>query len=167
MAHVAFDGAIRIFEAPTSEGWQIDEQQRSGDGFTAMVVKYVLPMDPIPLALLAKIYTVDSDRTPPEDPSTTDWRAVFQPLFAEFSNVAAGPGKQLTMADSLSGLEAVIDGTSADTGAPLRIRERRSVLGREQFIVTAMGVPTAFDEHHDEIDRWFSTSTFVPLAQTP
>ncbi len=163
LAHIAFEGAIRVFESPTTEGWQNSEDQRRGDGFTAMVLKYILPMSPMPLALLAKIYTHDGDRARPDDAANTDWRSAFQALFSSFSNVEARASKQLTMTDSLDGLEAILDGIGADPAVPLRIRERRTVLGREQFIVTAMGSPAAFADHADEIDRWFSTAAFVPI----
>lgn len=70
---------------------------------------------------------------------------------------------QTTMASSLPAWEAVIDGVSADLDAPLRIRERRS--GRELFIVTAMGPPALFAAHAQDIDNWFASSAFVPLAE--
>jgi hypothetical protein len=165
LAHIAFDGAIRVFESPTSEGWQNSENHRAGDGFTVMVLKYILPMSPMPLALLAKIYTVEGTRDPPEDPKTTDWRAAFQALFSTFSGVETRAAKQLTMTDSLDAFEAVLDGIGAEPAVPLRVRERRARLGSEQFIVTAMGSPVAFEEHADEIDRWFSTSAFVPFKE--
>jgi hypothetical protein len=165
LVHVAFDGAIRVFETPTSEGWQAAEDQRQGEDFTVMVLKYILPMEPMPLGLLAKIYTMDGGCQPPQDPSSTDWRAEFQALFSSFSNVETRASKQLTMTDSLTATEAVIEGVGADPAVPLRVRERRAVLGNEKFIVTAIGSPAAFDQHAGEIEQWFSTSAFVPLGQ--
>ncbi len=58
---------------------------------------------------------------------------------------------------------AVVDGVGADPAAPLRIRERRSVLGRELFIVTAAGSPALFAAHARDIDNWFAGSAFVPV----
>jgi hypothetical protein len=165
LAHIAFGGAIRVFETPTSEGWRNTEDQRQGEDFAVMVLKYILPMEPVPLALLAKTYTAQGAGAPPQDPSSTDWRAAFQALFSSFSNVETRGSKQLTMTDSLAAVEAVLEGTGSNPAVPLRIRERRAVLGNEQFIVTAMGSPTAFEEHAGEIEQWFSTSAFVPIGQ--
>lgn len=164
-AHIAFDGAIRVFETPTSEGWQIAEDQRRGADFTVMVLKYILPMEPMPLALLAKLYTADGGAAPPRAPATVDWQSAFGSLFSSFSNVETRVSKQLTMTDALPATEAVLDGVGADLAVPLRIRERRAVLNHEEFIVTAMGSPTAFEQHAAEIEQWFSTSAFVPLGQ--
>ncbi len=160
--HIAFDGAIRVLETPASEGWQIDEDQRRGADFTVRVLKYILPMDPMPLALLAKIYSVEGGAAPPRDPATLDWQSVFGALFSSFSNVELRGSQQLTMTDSLTATEAVLDGVSADLAVPLRIRERRAVLNHEEFIVTAMGSTAAFEQHATEIEQWFSTSAFVP-----
>jgi hypothetical protein len=70
------------------------------------------------------------------------------------------------MKSSLEAVEAVIDGLAAAPAAPLRIWERRSVAGNEQFIVGALGSPSAFDEHADEIERWFSMATFLPMQDS-
>jgi hypothetical protein len=167
VAHLAFDGAIRVIETPRGEGWQRFEESRQGDGFTVMVLKYILPATPAPLALLAKIYTNAEDRPPPEDPSATDWRQIFRPLLSEISSVTTLATRQLTMTRALPAWEAVIDGTGADSGLPLRIRERRAVLERELFIVTVMGSPGLFQAHAGEIDRWFDNTTFVPMGDAP
>jgi hypothetical protein len=163
--HSAFDGAIQVIETPASDDWQIAEDQRRGADFTVMVLKYILPMEPMPLALLAKIYTRDGGAAPPQDPATLDWQSVFGALFSSFSNVETRVSTQLTMTSSLPATEAVLDGVSADLGVPLRIRERRAVLNQEEFIVTAMGSTAAFEQHAAEIEQWFSTSTFVPFEQ--
>lgn len=97
IAHVAFEGAIHVIETPLGKDWQHDEDAREGDGFTVMVLKYILPASPTPMALLAKIYTTTAGYTPPEEPALTDWRAIFGPLFAEISNVAIEPTHQTTM----------------------------------------------------------------------
>ena len=165
VAHSAFDGAIRVFEVPTSAGWQSAEDERRGNDFTVVVLKYILPMEPMPLALLAKIYTLEEEAAP-QDPTATDWRAAFQALFASFSNVETRASKQLTMTGSLDAVETVLDGVGVEPAVPLRVRERRSILGHEEFMVTAIGSPAAFAEHADEIERWFSTSAFVPLEQS-
>lgn len=159
LAHVAFDGAIRVIETPTSDGWKIAEDHRSGDGFTVRVLKYVLPLQPMPLALLAKIYT--SAEAPPE-PASTDWRTTFQALFSSFTNVETTATTQLTMTASLPATQAIIDGIGAEPAVEIRIRERRAVLGTQQFIVTAMGDRSAFEQHAVEIEQWFSTCAFVP-----
>jgi hypothetical protein len=164
LVHEAFGGAIRVFEVPTAQGWQYVEDQRRGDDFTVMVLRYGLPMQPMPLTLIAKIYTLEGRA--PEDPQSTDWRAVFGGLFSNLSNVSVQKSSQLTMKSSLEAVEAVIDGVAADPPAPLRIRERRAVAGNEQFIVGALGSPTAFDEHAAEIERWFSMATFVPMQDS-
>jgi hypothetical protein len=71
------------------------------------------------------------------------------------------------MTKALPAWEAVLDGVGADTGAPLRIRERRAVVDRELFIVTAMGSPALFQAHAADVDRWFDSAAFVPLADAP
>jgi hypothetical protein len=166
VAHVAFEGAIHVIETPLGKDWQHDEDARDGDGFTVMVLKYLLPASPTPLALLAKIYTTSAGFAPPQDPALTDWRAIFGPLFAEIS-VAAQATHQTTMQGTqLPACEAIVDGTGADSGAPLRVRERRAVLNEEQFILTAMGTPDLFDAHAVDIENWFSTAAFVPISET-
>ena len=160
-------GAIRVFECPISEGWQNTETQRTGDGFEVWVLKYLLPLNPTPLALLAKIYELDATWVPPEAPETTDWRALFAPLFSSVASVKTEATRQLTMNGSLDAVEAVIDGIGADTAGPLRIRERRARRGQEQFVVTAMGSRADYDAHAEEIERWFSTSAFVPAGDVP
>lgn len=167
VAHVAFDGAIRVIETPRGDGWQHSEQSREGDGFTVLVLKYILPAAPAPLALLAKIYTFGEDRTPPEDPATTDWRGVFRPLLSEVSDLRILATRQLTMTKALPSWEASLDGLGADSGTPLRIRERRAVVDRELFIVTAMGSPALFRAYAADIDRWFDSAAFTPLGDTP
>lgn len=164
VAHVAFDGAVRVIEAPTEEGWEYAEDGRRGEGFTVMVLRYVRIAPPMPLALLAKIYTFDPAGDLPEDPRETDWRTELGPLFASIESVDAREATQLTMRRSLAGVEALVDGMGEDPREPLRIRERRSVAHHEQMIVTAMGSPGAFEELGPTIDRWFDTSAFKPLA---
>jgi hypothetical protein len=136
VAHSAFDGAIRVFEVPTSEGWQHAEDQRRGDDFTVMVLKYILPMEPMPLALLAKVYTLEGGS--PQDPTTMDWRAAFQALFASFSHLETRASKQLTMTASLDAVEAVLDGVGVGntlpgpllpTGTPWRRGQHAGPLG--------------------------------------
>lgn len=157
VADVAFDGAIRVLETPDSSDWRISEDRRDGDGFSVRVLKYVLPLQPMPLALLAKIYELTE-----APPTKTDWRAVFASMFSEIVDVSETAVTQLTMAASLPAEEVVMNGVGAEPRVPLRIRERRSVSGHQQFIVTAIGTPEAFDERKADIDRWFETSAFVP-----
>ena len=166
IAHVAFEGAIHVIETPLGKDWQHDEDAREGEGFTVMVLKYILPAAPTPLALLAKIYTTSAGFAPPQDPALTDWHAIFGPLFAEISGVAAQATHQTTMQGTqLPACEAIVDGKGADSGAPMRIRERRAVLNEEQFILTAMGTPELFAAHADDIENWFSTAAFVPISE--
>jgi len=166
ISHVAFDGAVRVLEAPLDEGWEYDEAQREGDGFTVMVLKYLLPASPTPLALLAKIYTIAPGYTPPEAPERTDWRMAFGPLFAVIENVAVQTTTQTTMAGtSLPACEAIVDGPGGDAGASLRIRERRAVLAEQQFIVTAMGPPELLAAHAADVEKWFATAVFVPRSE--
>lgn len=166
ISHVAFGGAVRVLEAPLGEGWEYDENQREGDGFTVMVLKYLLPASPTPLALLAKIYTVQPGYAPPEEPERTDWRAAFGPLFATIDNVAVQAAQLTTMGGTLlPACEAIVDGTGSGSDAPLRIRERRAILGAEQFIVTAMGPPDLFAAHAADVDQWFATAAFVPVSE--
>ncbi len=167
VAHVAFDGAVRVIETPRGDGWVPSEESREGAGFTVMVLKYILPATPAPLALLAKVYTHGEDAAPPADPSTTDWRQIFRPLLSEISGLSTLATRQLTMTKALPACEAVLDGIGADAGLPLRIRERRAVLDRELFIVTAMGSPALFEARAADIDRWFDSTTFEPLSDAP
>ncbi len=166
VAHVAFDGAIRVIETPRGEGWQHFEESREGQGFTVLVLKYILPGSS-PLALLAKIYTNGEDWAPPQDPSTTDWRQIFRALFSEISGLTTMATRQRLMTKALPATEAVLDGVGADAGLPLRIRERRAVLDRELFIVTAMGSPALFEAHAGDIERWFDTAAFEAVDDAP
>ncbi len=166
VAHLAFDGAVRVLEAPTSEGWRSAEDERRGEDFSVKVLKYVLPLDPVPLALLAKVYALEGAAEPPPDPKSTDWRAAFDALFASIGSLETREARQLTMTSELPAFEAVLEGTGRQPAEPLRLRERRAVSAREQFIVTAMGAPSAFVAHAEEIERWFATSAFVPRAET-
>lgn len=163
VVHEAHGGAIRVFETPRGAGWGFQEDAREGDGFTVMVLKYVLPDKPTPLALLAKIYTHHPSAAPA--PTEPDWRAALGTLFSSIATVEARATEQTTMTSSLPAWEAVIDGVGAEPVAHLRIRERRSVLGRELFIVTAMGPPALFASHSQDIDNWFTSSAFVPIDE--
>ncbi len=165
VAHAAFDGAIRVFETPTGEGWKHDEAAREGDGFAVVVLKYVLDAQPGPLALLAKVYTLKDDQPPPPDPHSTDWGGAFKGLFKKIERVDQQDADQLTMKSSIPAVQATIDGESADYGQGLRIRERRAVVGREQFIVTAMGPLEVFEDHAQQVDAWFTSVAFVPKAE--
>jgi len=171
ISHVAFGGAVRVLEAPLDEGWEYDEAQREGDGFTVMVLKYLLPASQTsqtPLALLAKIYTIEPGHAPPEDPERTDWRMAFGPLFAVIENVTVQTAVQTTMSGaSLPACEVIVDGPSGDAGAPLRIRERRAILAEQQFIVTAMGTPELLAAHAADVEKWFATAVFVPRSEAP
>jgi hypothetical protein len=131
-----------------------------------MVLKYLLPASPTPLALLAKIYTTEPGYTPPEDPERTDWRMAFGPLFAVIDNVSVQTTHQTTMAGtSLRACEVIVDGPSGDEGAPLRIRERRAILAEQQFIVTALGPPELLATHAADVEKWFATAVFVPRSE--
>lgn len=160
LVHEAFGGAIRVFESPTDEAWQVYEDSREGDGFVVMVLKYVLPTQPAPLVLLAKIYTLDYA---PEPPSEANWAVDFEPLFAGEPAIDVVQSEQLTMQTKLPAYEASVVGPAADYDGILKIRERRSVKEQEQFIVTAMGPSEVFDAHPGDIEKWFENSTFVPM----
>jgi hypothetical protein len=165
--HVAFDGAIRVIETPRGEGWTYTEESREGEGFTVMVLKYILPASPAPLALLAKVYTHADGWAPPADPSTTNWRQVLRSLFSEISGLSTMATRQLTMTRALPASEATLDGIGADSGLLWRLRECRAVLDRELFIVSVMGTPALFETHAADIDRWFDSAAFVPLSEAP
>lgn len=162
IVHEAHGGAIRIFETPRGDGWVFQEDAREGEDFTVRVLKYVLPSQPTPLVLLAKIYTNTTSAT--HEPTEPNWREALGALFSSVSTVEARETRQTTMTSSLPAWEAVIDGTGADPAAPLRIRERRSMFGRELFIVTAMGPPDLFASHAQDVDNWFTSAAFVPVA---
>ena len=130
-----------------------------------MVLNYTREANPTPLGLLAKIYTVDPSRDAPEDPRTTDFRAEFAALFTTMSAVDLLDARQLTMQRSIGAAEVRIDGNGADQVSPLRISERRAVLGHEQLVVTAVGSIAAFQELQADIDRWFESVAFVPLGE--
>lgn len=143
VTHEAFDGAIRVLEAPGSADWKISEERSEGEGFTVRMLKFEKPRQ---LELLAKIYTLTNGAAPVA-PERTDWRSVFALMFKTITNVSM-----------LSTNEAVIDG---EADAPRRIRERREVKGHQQFIITAIGVPKAFEARADDIERWFGSVTFT------
>jgi len=167
IVHEAFGGAVRVFEVPKGKEWHWDEDARDGEGYTVMSLKYILPASPMPLGLLAKIYTIKEGFSLPDDPATTNWREVLGVLFSDISNVAVAVTHQKTMEGTqIPACEAVLDGAGADPACPLRIRERRAVLNEEQFIVMAMGTPEMFAAHAAEIDLWFSTAVFVPISET-
>jgi hypothetical protein len=163
VVHEAFEGAIRIFETPRGNGWQYREDARQGDGFTVMVLKYWLPATPAPLTLLAKIYTHDPGVA--QDPLPPDWRNILGPLFSSIATVETRQTSQTTMSGSLPACEAVIDGEGSNPVAPLRLRERRAVLGHELFIVGAVGPPDLFASQAEDIEKWFESSAFVPVDE--
>jgi hypothetical protein len=165
VVHEAHGGAIRIFETPRGVGWGSVEETREGDGYTVMVLKYLLPAPPTPLVLLAKVYTHGPDVTLEATPP--DWREALGALFSSIATLDAVDTTQTTMTGALPAWEAVIDGVGADPVEPLRIRERRSVLGRELFVVTAMGPPSLLAVHTSDVENWFEGSAFVPLDETP
>jgi hypothetical protein len=47
-------------------------------------------------------------------------------------------------------------------GWPLELRERRSVHGREVFILSAVGPQEAMASRKDVVDAWFAHTAFVP-----
>ena len=159
--HQAFDGAVRIAQAPGGKAWRIVEDGREGQGFLAMSLMFIRDAEPAPLVLLAKIFTLTDGRKP-NDPSTTDWRAGFASIFSEIDRVDQVSASQLTLLDPLPATEVNVTGTSADGECALCIRERRSVLGHEEFMVTAMGPRELFEQHAVRIDAWFASVVFVP-----
>jgi hypothetical protein len=161
VVHEAHGGAIRIFETPRGEGWGYQEDAREGDGYTMMALKYLLPVRPTPLLLQAKIYTHDAA----PEPKAPDWREDLGGLFSSISTLESRDTTQTTMTSSLPAWEAVLDCVGADPAAPLRIRERRSVHGREVFIVTAMEPPEMFAAHAQDIENWFAGSAFVSVEE--
>lgn len=165
VVHESFGGAIRIFETPRGKEWIYREDAREGDDFTVMVLKYVLPSTPTPLVLLAKIYTNEKDQSA-EAAQVPDWRKLLGSLFSTVATVDARETKQTTMSSELPAWEAVIDGIGANPAAPLRIRERRSILSHELFIVGAIGSPELFAAHAETIDKWFESSAFVPVDES-
>ena len=56
--------------------------------------------------------------------------------------------------------EAMITGAEGESGSALRIRERRSTSGQQQFIVTASGTAEVFDLESAVIQRWFDEAVF-------
>ena len=160
--HEACGGAIRVFGVPTDPAWQSGEDQREGDGYVVQVLRYILPDQPSPLALLAKVYTLDDGA--PEDPGDTDWRASLGGLFDTIDDVATVPCTQTTMRSSLPAVEATVRGVGTEGEARV-IRERRAVLANEQFLVTAIGTPAQFEAHAEAIDGWFENAAFLPLAE--
>lgn len=165
-AYEAFNGAVRVLEAPAGKAWEVDEDGRQGQGFLAMSLRFIRPAEPAPMALLAKIYTL-IDGTKPNDPAATDWRSAFAPLFASIDRVDVTTTEQLTMESSLPATEVIVEGVSADGGFPLRIRERRAVLGNEEFVVTAMCAISLLERFAGHIDAWFDTVAFVPSPALP
>ena len=163
-AHIAFDGAIRVLEAPAGEGWRDDEIKRRGEGFKVIALKYVSNDAPVPLALAAKLYTHDPERPPPP-PLERDWPALFQAMFAAPPIVTTRPGRLRTPARELAAVEVVLEGTGATPPGPLRVRERRAVVGREELVVTAFGPPSAFAAHERDVDAWFETAVFTPRSE--
>ncbi len=156
----AFDGAIRVYEAPTGPAWSCEEDIREGDGFVVLVLKYILPGDPLLTVLYAKRYLLHEDLGAPPDPSSTNWLAEFDTLFTSAPTVTTANTEQMLMRGTLRAVEAVLDGESREHVLPMRIRERRATAGQQQFIVTAIGPKEAFDIHEEVIRSWFGTCAF-------
>lgn len=159
--HQAFDGAVRIAQAPGGKAWRIVEDGREGQGFLAMSLMFIRDADPAPLVLLAKIFTLTDGRTP-NDPSTTDWRAGFASVFSEITRVDQIVASQPTLQEPLLATEVSVEGVSPDGACTLLIRERRAVHGHEEFMVTAMGPRELWEQHAVRIDAWFASVVFVP-----
>jgi hypothetical protein len=159
--HLAFDGAVRIAQAPGGKAWRIVEDGREGQGFLAMSLMFIRDAEPAPLVLLAKIFTLTDGRKP-NDPSTTDWRAGFASVFSAIDRVDQVATTQGTLQDPLPATEVSVEGTSPDGEFALCIRERRAVHGPEEFMVTAMGPRDLFEQHAVRIDAWFASVVFVP-----
>lgn len=159
--HQAFDGSVRIAQAPGGKAWRIVEDGREGQGFLAMSLMFIRDAEPAPLVLLAKIFTLTDGRKP-NDPSTTDWRAGFASVFSEIDRVDQVATTQGTLQDPLHATEVSVAGTSPDGAFTLCIRERRAVHGHEEFMVTAMGPRELFEQHAVRIDAWFASVVFVP-----
>ncbi len=160
-AHQAFDGAVRIAQAPGGKAWRIVEDGREGQGFLAMSLMFIRDAEPAPLVLLAKIFTLTDGRKP-NDPSTTDWRAGFASLFAKIESIDQVAATQLTLHEPLPATEVSVVGTSPDGDFALCIRERRAVHNHEEFMVTAMGPCELFTQHAVRIDAWFDSMVFEP-----
>ena len=159
--HQAFDGSVRIAQAPGGKAWRIVEDGREGQGFLAMSLMFIRDAEPAPLVLLAKIFTLTDGRKP-NDPSTTDWRAGFASVFSAIDRVVQVTTTQGTLQDPLPATEVSVEGTSPDGEFTLCIRERRAVHGQEEFMVTAMGPRELFEQHAVRIDAWFASVVFVP-----
>lgn len=160
LVHEACGGAIRVFGVPNGEGWYSQEDEREGDGFVVNVLKYVLDAEPFPLTLSAKVYSLPAREGAPEDPAATDWISIFGSLFRTEPEVAANSGEQTTMHVMLKAMEARITGVEREQGAPLFIRERRAVLGKQQFIVTASGPVELCKTQVATIEAWFQNVAF-------
>ena len=165
--HTISDGAIRVFEVPIGKDWQVQEDCRQGDDFTVRVLKYILLGAPMPLALLAKVYATQA---PARAPSDTDWNGIFDPLFEPSPDIRLADVEQRTLKSKLDAVEASIVGAArdfpADDGGHLCIRERRSAIANEEFIVTAMGPRALFEAHRNDVDRWFDLTFFVPVDES-
>ena len=159
--HLAFDGAVRIAQAPGGKAWRIVEDGCEGQGFLAMSLMFIRDADPAPLVLLAKIFTLTDGRKP-NDPSTTDWRAGFASVFSEITRVDQTVASQPTLQAPLLATEVSVEGISPDGACTLLIRERRAVQGHEEFMVTAMGPRELWAQHAVRIDAWFASVVFVP-----
>ncbi len=159
--HQAFDGAVRIAQAPGGKAWRVVEDGREGQGFLAMSLMYIRDAEPTPLVLLAKIFTLTDGRKP-NDPSTTDWRAGFASVFSAIDRVDQVATAQATLQEPLPATEVRVQGPSPDGEFTLCIRERRAVHGHEEFMVTAMGPRELFEQHAVRIDAWFASVVFVP-----
>ena len=163
VVHEAFDGAIRVFEVPTADGWQYREDSRDGDGFSVMTLRYSHPGEPMPLVLMVKIYVLSG---PAEAPEHTSWSEAFGPLFQGEPDLEVKTVEQRTMNATLPAAEAVLRGPARDVAGSLMVRERRASRGNEQFIVGAVGPVSAFEVHAGAISSWFETAVVVPYEDT-
>lgn len=159
LVHEACGGAIRVFGVPAGPEWCAQEDQREGDGFVLDVLKYVLEAEPFPLTLSAKVYTLQAEEGPPEDPVATAWAEVFGELFVAPPDVNTNASEQTTMRILLKAMEARITGVGKQ-GVPMFIRERRAVRDQQQFIVTAYGPAQLCEVHAAMIDAWFQNVAF-------
>lgn len=158
VVHEAFGGAIRVFGAPVGSRWQSQERQREGNGFLSSTLLYLLPAQPAPMVLMAKVYTL-TDGERPARPDETDWTDALGSLFEHVEAVDVQEAEQVHMRGVLPAVQGTLRGSAPD-GWPLMIRERRAVFGPKQLIVSVMGPEPVVCSESDNVDSWFSETAF-------
>jgi hypothetical protein len=146
-----------VYDAPADAGWERHDDERVGEDFVVQVLKLIRADDR--LVLLAKDYTGAVDETF-ADLQARDWNTQYAQIFDAVTSVRVTTTEQLLMDRTVSALDVIAEGTTAD--GPQRIRERYAYVPGHQLIITAAGTVAAHERFANEVERWFVGIAFRP-----